>query len=374
MRTVLPLVLALAACAAPRPSADPADVVFVGGIVRTMVEGEAPAAALAVRNRKIQAVGSVDQLLALVGPDTEVVDLEGRVLVPAFVESAGALLRRGPIDADEVEAASIRAARLGVLTVLEDTASPEELHLVTDVANELRLVSDAIVFPDWSGIDVIGEELEDMDCIGSCRIGGLSFDAAENGGDVAARVQRAFDAGWHLQVRVGGAADLAALVDAVAASGEASPPAASPRPRVVAVVTAGLDADADLLGRCAAHGVWLALGPDALRVAAAAAAVPGLRLTLQDAAPGREPDPLASIARAVSAGLDRDRALAAWTRDAAEAVRLQKRKGTLETGKLADLVLLDADPLSPDTDLSRVRVVAAWKSGARVLPGAPPRD
>lgn len=369
MRIVLPLLCALAACAAPPPAPQPAEVVFLGGVVRTMVEGEAPAAALAVRNRKIQAVGTADAIRAFVGPDTEVVDLEGRVLLPGFVESAGALLRRGPVEADEVEVASVRAARLGVLTVLEDTASADELHLVTDVANELRLVSDAIVFPDWSGIDAIGEELEDMDCIGSCRIGGLSFAAGGAAGDLAARVQRAFDAGWHLQVRIDDASDLRALVDAVA-SAESAPP----RPRVVAVVHGALDAERALLEDCAAHGVWLALGPGALDSAATAAAVPGLRFTLHDAVPGRLPDPLGSIAGAVGAGLARDRALAAWTRDAAEAVRLQKRKGTLAPGKLADLVLVDADPLAPDTDLAAVRVLAVWKSGARVPVGAPPRD
>jgi predicted amidohydrolase YtcJ len=79
------------------------------------------------------------------------------------------------------------------------------------------------------------------------------------------------------------------------------------------------------------------------------------------------PDPLASIARAVDAGLDRDRALAAWTREAAAAVRLERRKGTLEPGKLADLIVLDADPF--EADLAEIRVVAAWKTGARV-PGA----
>ncbi|MDA0934794.1 MAG: amidohydrolase family protein [Planctomycetota bacterium] len=365
MRAILPLVAAFAACAAPRPAPDPADLVFVGGVVRTMVEGAAPAEALAVRNRKIVAVGASAEVLALVGPDTETVDLEGRVLLPGFVESAGALLRRGPAGADAVEAASARAARRGVLTVLEDAATPAELELVTDVANELRLVADAIVFPDWSGIDAIGEELEDMDCIGSCRIGGLSFEAAVEGLD--ARVQRAFEEGWHLQVHVRSPGELARLVDAVAAASPSSPASASPRPRVVAVAVGELGVDRALLDRCAAEDVWLALGPDAVATAVACASRPGVRFTLHDAATGREPDPIASIARAVAAGLGREVAMAAWTREAAAAIRLEKRKGTLVAGKLADLVALDADPLEATTDLDAVRVVAAWKQGVRVL-------
>lgn len=375
MRAILPTVAAvvsLAACAAPRPAPEPADVVFVGGVVRTMVEGAAPAEALAVRGRKIVAVGAAADVMALVGPDTETVDLEGRVLVPGFVESAGALLRRGPAGADAVEAASARAARAGVLTVLEDAATPAELELVTDVANELRLVADAIVFPDWSGIDAIGEELEDMDCIGSCRIGGLSFEAAVDGLD--ARVQRAFDEGWHLQVHVRSSGELARLVDAVAAASPSSPASASPRPRVVAVAVGELAPERSLLSRCAEHDVWLALGPDAAETAVVCASTDGVRFTLHDAVEGREPDPLASIARAVAAGLGREAAVAAWTREAAAAVRLEKRKGTLVAGKLADLVVLDADPLSAATDLEEVRVVAAWKQGDRVLTaGATPR-
>jgi imidazolonepropionase-like amidohydrolase len=52
----------------------------------------------------------------------------------------------------------------------------------------------------------------------------------------------------------------------------------------------------------------------------------------------------------------------ACTRTAADALGLADRLGTLEEGKLADLVLLDADPLADPYALDRVHLVV--KEGA----------
>ena len=58
----------------------------------------------------------------------------------------------------------------------------------------------------------------------------------------------------------------------------------------------------------------------------------------------------------VEAGLRPLEALQAASRDAAEKMGVLKEVGTIETGKTADLVLLDADPL---TDISNTRKIAA---------------
>ena len=66
----------------------------------------------------------------------------------------------------------------------------------------------------------------------------------------------------------------------------------------------------------------------------------------------------------VKAGLSPQRALLAATRDAARCMHLDAQVGTLEPGKWADFVVLDADPLA---DISNVRRISSvWIAGNRV--------
>ena len=76
------------AAAGARPLADrPADLLFVNGAVRTMEPARRVAAALAVRDGRIAAVGLDRDLRPLAGPGTRVVDLAGRSLLPGFQDA-----------------------------------------------------------------------------------------------------------------------------------------------------------------------------------------------------------------------------------------------------------------------------------------------
>ncbi|MGV0717261.1 amidohydrolase [Mycolicibacterium sp. XJ662] len=86
---------ALSACAPrsedPRPTAspgadDPADFVFRNGPIYTVTGSDPWAQAVAVRGNTIVHVGDEAGAMALAGPDTRVVDLNGRLLMPGFVE------------------------------------------------------------------------------------------------------------------------------------------------------------------------------------------------------------------------------------------------------------------------------------------------
>ncbi len=69
--------------AAPRP----ADTVFDGGEVYTMDAARRWASAVAVREGTIVYVGDDAGVQSLIGPDTRVVPLQGRMLLPAFQDS-----------------------------------------------------------------------------------------------------------------------------------------------------------------------------------------------------------------------------------------------------------------------------------------------
>ena len=64
------------------------------------------------------------------------------------------------------------------------------------------------------------------------------------------------------------------------------------------------------------------------------------------------------------AGLTPRQVLAAAASDAARCLKLDKELGTLEPGKHADFVVLDADPLA---DISNVRKIhSVWVAGNQV--------
>ena len=71
----------------PHPiPAEPADVIFHNGIIITIEESLPLAEAIALRNGLIQAVGTSEDIFALQGPETKMIDLQGKTIMPGFVD------------------------------------------------------------------------------------------------------------------------------------------------------------------------------------------------------------------------------------------------------------------------------------------------
>ena len=68
---------------------EPADLVMKNGKIVTVDESKPEAQALAVREGKIVALGSDQQIEAYVGEGTQVIDLDGKLAIPGFIESHG---------------------------------------------------------------------------------------------------------------------------------------------------------------------------------------------------------------------------------------------------------------------------------------------
>ncbi len=64
-----------------------ADLIFTGGVVYTVDAARSWAGAVAVRNGTIAAVGTDADVLELKGPTTEIVELDGRMLLPGFQDA-----------------------------------------------------------------------------------------------------------------------------------------------------------------------------------------------------------------------------------------------------------------------------------------------
>ncbi len=110
----IPLFFALS-CSGP-PSEE-ADIAFLNGVVWTGVQGAPRSEAVAVRNGRIQAVGSTADIRNLVGSGTQVVDLQGRMVTPGFVDSHTHFIPGGfqlsSVDLRDAESREEFAQRIG---------------------------------------------------------------------------------------------------------------------------------------------------------------------------------------------------------------------------------------------------------------------
>ena len=95
-----------------------AETIYTGGPILTMNDAQPRAEAVAVAGGKIIAVGSLAEVSSLKGPDTVMVELGGRTLVPGFVDPHGHTMMGGvqavsanllsPPDGDVVDIASLQ--------------------------------------------------------------------------------------------------------------------------------------------------------------------------------------------------------------------------------------------------------------------------
>lgn len=91
------LIAALAALCLPGTgrAQEIADRIFAGGPVLTMNDAQPRAEAVAVKDGKIIAVGTLAEIMALKGEGTEVTELQGRALLPGFFDAHGHVMIGG---------------------------------------------------------------------------------------------------------------------------------------------------------------------------------------------------------------------------------------------------------------------------------------
>src|SRR5688500_5162605 len=75
--------------------AQPPDLILAGGKVITVNSSFGIAAAVAVSDDRIVAVGSASQINALAGPDTRRIDLRGRTMIPGLIDGHAHMDREG---------------------------------------------------------------------------------------------------------------------------------------------------------------------------------------------------------------------------------------------------------------------------------------
>ena len=120
MRRALPILLAVTVAAGiattglPQAPATPADLLIVNARVYTVDGGQPEAQAIAIRGDRLLIVGTTADALARRGPSTQVIDADGRAVVPGLHDAHGHVLGLNPqavIDLVRARAATLPKGR-----------------------------------------------------------------------------------------------------------------------------------------------------------------------------------------------------------------------------------------------------------------------
>jgi len=219
----------------PSPSLTPTptalstpDVIFHNGALLTMEGNSWNAQAIAIRGDLILAVGSDTEILALQGPQTEVVDLGGRTLLPGFVDSHAHWIGDADVGGFQRKTDAIQyAIQQGWTSINELFVSQGDLDdlLALDGAGQLRLRVNAylpINYQDqWFGHWY--QQYEPLSYLSPrVRLAGIKIFVDHDycrrvnftQGELDAAVMQAHQAGWQVAIHATGEIGLQMVLDA----------------------------------------------------------------------------------------------------------------------------------------------------------------
>lgn len=102
-----------------------ADIVFTNGVVLTRDPVVPLVQAVAVRDGRIQAMGTDNEMAAYIGSDTQVIDLQGHVLMPGFVDAHTHFFNYIRDHDQKLQDTQLWLLSQGVTTVTEANVGPD---------------------------------------------------------------------------------------------------------------------------------------------------------------------------------------------------------------------------------------------------------
>jgi len=416
----------------PEPNA-PADLILHNAQVVTVDQDFTIAGAVAITDGDIVALGTSEELMALAGPDTLVIDVGGRTVMPGFVDPHTHHLQNPAPDLDGMRDGIAFMLKGGTTTSGAPTVFPDELEAYRrlDAAGELPVrthlylsYNDFCNGRDHDDFYLENEFSQDADLRlvvagvkmfsdgGACRAPAISHEYLDTTPDhlkevgwvgsgdlyvtseeVASVVSEVDAAGGITVIHGIGDLGLREAINGLAIASERRPFAQHQRIDHNSLTTLLTPDELSIYGDIGmvpvVFGVrwagacdpsvgeaWKSiLSPPVLGViensTALRAANPGIRLSWHGDAPSIPGQPFQLMFSFVTDGavdidtgeacypaawdgvptVDVEEALRMMTVNAAAAMGIEERVGSLEVGRVADLLILAADPFDPDPEV-----------------------
>jgi predicted amidohydrolase YtcJ len=408
----------------PKPG-DPT-VIFHNGSILTFEQDQPRAQAIAIEGDRILAVGEEAEILSLQAPGTQVIDLEGRTLMPGFVDSHNHVFNEAGARGMSLEEAQALALTHGITSMgnLYTTKEFMEEMRQFDQAGMLRIRTNLYLVYNTNCGDILGEwylEEEDLpikslegmlrvDGVkvfsdgGTCRGVALSFELEPGGGygdlfvtqeQLTQVIENAQSVGFQVAIHALGDRALDVVMDAIEAALDGQPNLYRHRIEHNAVVRPDqlpryqqIDAIATIRGlypSCEPFGPPL---PEAYQswewpVNPLLEAYPGGHIAYHSDYPYHSVNPLHHLFGFVTrhdvgklgqvcppyeylAGdtISVEEGLRMMTTEAAYALFREEQVGSLRPGKAADMIILSDDPYSVDPfDLRKIDVLMTMVAG-----------
>jgi predicted amidohydrolase YtcJ len=141
---------------------EPADIIFYNGNIITIEKDQPLAQALAVHGQLIEAVGDNDEILALQGPGTQMIDLQSRTVMPGFIDSHIHFTRNRWEMGDSIDEIMDVMLSLGLTTVTEMTSTDEFINFMlnTEQVGQLRMRFNIVGEYNCGFLDENGNSIE----------------------------------------------------------------------------------------------------------------------------------------------------------------------------------------------------------------------
>lgn len=415
-------------CAAPLQAKTVADSVYLNGRIYTLDAQSSMVSAVALRDGRFIAVGTDKEGKALIGPQTQVVDLKGATVVPGLIDSHIHLVDAragGDLQARYAQAQQV-ANSFGLTSVVAATSGANDVRALQALKRDGKLtLRFSVILPppatttptDWTAIEGsgvasdFGDEWLRLDSLGEMPVdGGMTYGtaltrepyprdpayhgtAAMSPEELNARVAIGNRLGWRYTLHAVGDAGIDRLLDAYEAAGQDRPIAGRRF-----VVLRGNLAQRDQLERMKRLGLILQMenlfmwdkteavernlgSAMANRVIPNRLAIDVLgidRVSAGSDFPTNSMNPWLNMAVAITRkdqngklygadqAIGREEALRSYTSSGAYASFEEGLKGSIEVGKLADLVILDRDfmrvPVEQIKDVQAVTTIVGGKT------------
>jgi len=389
-----------------------ADIIFHGGNVLTMDNDLSVAQALAVKDGHIVAVGSDEEVMTWKGEQTVLIALDGRTLMPGFVDAHTHLLNdAGQFDTD-LDGIQQLALENGITTIGDMFVTQDFLNEMRDynADNKLRIRTSLYLIYNTNCGDIVGDWWKDVPPTrvpgemlriggvkifadgGSCKRPALSYETSPGSGlgdlfltgdQIAAVVSEAQTVGHQVAIHALGDRAIEAALDGIQSALNGSPNIYRHRIEHNAILRP------DLLPRYGEIGVVATIFgtfPSCIQFENPSPppynewewawdtlldANPGLHVAWHGDDPYIRPispilelyglvtrnfadDDRKTVCKAVDwiadNTLSMEQALPMMTRESAYALFRDGEVGTLEPGKFADLIILSENPMSDNPD------------------------